>query len=29
MRPIVLLGDESQAVAHFGPLADSSNLYTR
>jgi hypothetical protein len=28
-HPMVLLGDEAQVEAHFGPFGDSTNLYTR
>ena len=27
--PMVLLGDEAQVKAHFGPFGDSANLDTR
>jgi hypothetical protein len=29
MNPMVLLGDEAQLEAHFGPFGDSSNLDVR
>jgi hypothetical protein len=29
MHPMVLLGDEAQVEAHFGPLGDSANLDAR
>jgi hypothetical protein len=28
-HPIILLGDEVQVEAHFGPFRDSANLDTR
>ena len=27
--PMVLLGDEAQVEAHFGPIEDSASLYAR
>ena len=27
MHPMVLLGDEAQVGAHFGPFGDSANFY--
>jgi hypothetical protein len=29
MHPMVLLGDEAQVEAHFGPFGDSANLVAR
>jgi hypothetical protein len=29
MHPMVLLGDEAQVEAHFGPFGDSANVDTR
>jgi hypothetical protein len=29
MHPIVLLGDDAQVEAHFGPFGDRANLDTR
>jgi hypothetical protein len=29
MHPMVLLGDEAQVEAHFGPFGDSVNLDSR
>jgi hypothetical protein len=29
MHPMVLLGDEAQVEAHFGPFGDSGNLDAR
>jgi hypothetical protein len=29
MHPMVLLGDEAQVEAHFGPFGDSANLDTK
>jgi hypothetical protein len=29
MHPLVLLGDEDQVEARFGPFADSANLDTK
>jgi hypothetical protein len=29
MHPMVLLGDEAQVEAHFGPIGDTANLVAR